>query len=216
MMSRNNECQIVKLEYGSQEWLDYRKGRLGGSDASAVLGLNDWKDNVELWKEKKGIVVSKNISNNENIKFGKQAEEHITALFALDHPEYELTVSKDIVYVKNDVLMASLDGQLIEKDTGRKGIFESKTTNVFSRLEMRKWENEVPDYYYVQLLHYLNVTGWDFAVLRCYFRHFQKFKDYLIERSDIENDIKMLEKAEMDFINSLSKATPPARILPRI
>lgn len=208
--------EIVKLEYGTQAWLDFRLGRLGGSDASVVLGLNAWKNNVDLWKEKKGIVAPRDISENANIQFGRQAEEHITALFALDHPEFELTVPKDVVYVKNGILTASLDGQLIEKGTGRKGIFEAKTTDIFSRAELSKWENGVPDYYFVQLLHYLNVTGWDFAVLRCYFRHQQRFKEYLIERSDVEEDIKMLEKAEMDFINSLSKATPPARILPRI
>ena len=211
-----SEFETVKLEYGSQEWLDFRKGRLGGSDASVVLGLNAWKNNIDLWKEKKGLVAPKDLSGNEKVKFGKEAEEHITALFALDHPEYEVTVPKNVVYVKKGVLMASLDGELIEKETGRKGIFEAKTTDCFSRLELQKWENGVPDNYYAQLLHYFNVTGWDFAVLRCYFRHAQQFKDYLFERSDSENEIKALEVAELLFITSLARPTPPALILPMI
>lgn len=208
--------ETVKLKYGTKAWLDFRNGRLGGSDASAVLGLNAWKSNVDLWKEKKGIVAVKDISDNPSVKFGKEAEAHITALFALDHPEYELTVPKDVVYVKNGVLMASLDGQLIEKETGRKGIFEAKTTDVFSRLELRKWEDSVPNYYYVQLLHYFNVLSCDFAVLRCYFRHSQYFKDYLFEWDDVKDDVAVLDKAEMDFISSLSTTIPPALILPSI
>lgn len=210
------EENTVKLKYGTQEWLDFRKGRLGGSDAGVVLGVNSWKTNIDLWKEKKGLTVPKDISDNANVKYGREAEEHITALFALDHPEYELTVPKDIVYVKHGVLTASLDGQLIERETGRKGIFEAKTTDTFSRLEYRKWENRLPDSYYAQLLHYLNVTGWEFAVLRCYFRHQQKFEEYLIERSDVESEIRLLETLEMEFIRSLERDTPPALILPRI
>lgn len=208
--------ETIKLEYGSKEWQEFRLGRLGGSDASVVLGLNSWKTNIDLWKEKKGLIAPKDLSKNESVSYGRAAEEHITALFALDHPEFDLVVPKDVVYVKNGVLMASLDGQLIERETGRKGILEIKTTDVFSRLELEKWNNGIPEYYYVQLLHYLNVMGWEFAILRCYFRHQQTFKDYVIEREDSKDDIVLLETAEMKFIDSLARSTPPARILPRI
>ena len=35
-----------------EEWLEYRKLGLGGSDASVVCGINKYKSPVELWMVK--------------------------------------------------------------------------------------------------------------------------------------------------------------------
>lgn len=35
-----------------EEWLEYRKQGIGGSDASVVCGINRYKSPVELWMEK--------------------------------------------------------------------------------------------------------------------------------------------------------------------
>ncbi|MDE5859902.1 MAG: YqaJ viral recombinase family protein [Oscillospiraceae bacterium] len=35
-----------------EEWLEYRKKGIGGSDASVVCGINKYKSPVELWLEK--------------------------------------------------------------------------------------------------------------------------------------------------------------------
>ncbi len=37
-----------------EEWLEYRKKGIGGSDASVVCGINKYKSPVELWLEKTG------------------------------------------------------------------------------------------------------------------------------------------------------------------
>lgn len=34
------------------EWLEYRKRGIGGSDASVVCGISQYKSPVELWMEK--------------------------------------------------------------------------------------------------------------------------------------------------------------------
>ena len=36
------------------EWLQARQGRIGGSDASAIVGMNPYRTNVELWQIKTG------------------------------------------------------------------------------------------------------------------------------------------------------------------
>ena len=46
---------IVNTENLSyEEWLEYRKTGIGGSDASVVCGINKYKSPVELWMEKTG------------------------------------------------------------------------------------------------------------------------------------------------------------------
>ena len=64
-------------------WLKNRKKYLGGSDVSCILGLNPYKTNVQLYREKKGIVEPDDLSDNPLVQYGTNAEEHIRALFTL-------------------------------------------------------------------------------------------------------------------------------------
>lgn len=37
-----------------EDWLEYRKAGIGGSDAAVVCGISRYKSPVELWMEKTG------------------------------------------------------------------------------------------------------------------------------------------------------------------
>lgn len=39
--------QMIRLK-SHEEWLNHRE-RIGGSDAAAIVGMNPYKSNVELW-----------------------------------------------------------------------------------------------------------------------------------------------------------------------
>lgn len=79
---------ITRIQFDSmEEWLVNRKG-IGGSDASAILGLNPYKTNQELWMEKKGQMYPVDISDKPYVKYGNDAEPLLRALFSLDYPEY--------------------------------------------------------------------------------------------------------------------------------
>lgn len=89
---------MVRASYfeTTDEWLKARKA-IGGSDAAALVGLNPYKTNIDLWREKTGRAAAPDISNEDYVKFGHDAEPHIRALFALEHPEY------DVGYVSNNM-----------------------------------------------------------------------------------------------------------------
>lgn len=38
------------------DWLQARVNRIGGSDASAIVGLNPYKTNIDLYMEKTGQI----------------------------------------------------------------------------------------------------------------------------------------------------------------
>ena len=207
------------------EWLRARKGKIGGSDAATVLGLNPYKTNQELYEEMIGVRTAADISDKPYVIYGTKAEEHIRALFALDHPEYQVDYYGDNMLVngKCPFAHASLDGELIELETGRKGIFECKTTELFSSMSKEKWDgNNIPDNYYIQVLHYLMVTEYEFVELRAQIK--SKWnnqirlttKDYHIERSEVEEDIQILLDAEKKFINKVNNRSQPSLILPNI
>lgn len=207
-----------------EEWLEARAGRIGGSDASAILGMNPYRTNIELWQIKTGRLIPEDISDKPYVKYGTEAEQHLRKLFELDFPEYEMRYVENNMFINDDYPFAhaSLDGWLTEKDTGRTGVWECKTTNILQSMQKEKWNHRIPDNYYIQLLHYLLVTGWDFAVLKAQLKYefdgevYLQTKHYRIERSEVEEDIQLLEAAERTFWKQVQERKRPALILPEI
>ena len=59
---------VRKYRFNSrEEWLQARKNHIGGSDASACVGMNPYKDNVQLWEEKKGLIIPEDISERDYV-----------------------------------------------------------------------------------------------------------------------------------------------------
>ena len=212
-----------KLFNSREEWLQGRKNHIGGSDAAACVGLNPYKDNVQLWEEKVGLVLPEDISDKDYVQYGTEAEEHLRALFALDHPEYKVFYDPDNMFTNSKYpwMHASLDGELLDS-TGRHGILEIKTTNIMNGAQWGKWDNRIPDNYYIQVLHYLLVTGYRFVVLRAHIRSDREedrrtaVRHYFIERSDVEEDLAMLLQEEKKFWQQVTHNIRPSRILPGI
>ena len=214
---------ITRIQFDSmEEWLVNRKG-IGGSDASAILGLNPYKTNQELWMEKKGQMSPMDISDKPYVKYGNDAEPLLRALFALDYPEYKVEYYDNnmIINKKYPWAHASLDGELMDPD-GRRGILEIKTTNILQSMQWEKWDNRIPDNYYIQVLHYLLVTEYDFVVLKAQLKRVRDgevrltTKHYHIERKEVLSDIKMLKEEEEAFWHSLQSRQKPGLLLPEI
>lgn len=214
---------ITRIQFDSmEEWLVNRKG-IGGSDASAILGLNPYKTNQELWMEKKGQMSPADISDKPYVKYGNDAEPLLRALFALDYPEYKVEYYDNnmIINKKYPWAHASLDGELMNPD-GRRGILEIKTTNILQSMQWEKWDNRIPDNYYIQVLHYLLVTEYDFVVLKAQLKRVRDgevrltTKHYRIEREEVLSDIKMLKEEEEAFWHSLQSGQELGLLLPEI
>ena len=212
----------MKILKDRNEWLKNRT-KIGGSDASAVVGLNPYLDNVTLWEIKTGKRQQEDISDKPYVQYGTQAEMHLRGLFRLDFPQYI------VEYVENNMFLndeypwahASLDGWLTDQD-GRKGILEIKTTEILQSMQKEKWNHQIPDNYYIQILHYLMVTGFDFAVLKAQLKTvfngvpYLQTKHYFIERSEVEEDIQYLANEEKKFWKQDQERKEPALILPEI
>lgn len=206
-----------------REWLEARKGHIGGSDASACVGMNPYKDNVTLWEEKMGLVIPEDISDKEYVRYGTEAEIHLRALFAMDYPQYQVFYEENNMFLNPAYpwMHASLDGELVDQG-GRHGILEIKTTNILQSMQKEKWKGQIPDNYYCQVLHYLAVTEYEFACLKAQLKRewngelYIVTKHYFIERKDVEKDIKYLVEAERKFWDCVIAGRRPDFILPAI
>lgn len=212
-----------KVFASREEWLQARNNRIGGSDAAAIIGLNPYMSNVDLWEIKTGRRQQEDISEKPYVKYGTEAEQYLRELFKLDHPEYEVEYQENNMFV-NDAYPwahASLDGWLCRTDNSR-GIWECKTANILNSRQKEKWDNRIPDNYYCQILHYLMVTEFQFVVLKAQLKYdygddvMCVTKEYRIERTEVEQDIRYLEEKEKEFLEFVMEDRKPALILPRI
>lgn len=207
-----------------EEWLAARSNYIGGSDASAVIGLNPYKSNVDLWAEKTGLVTPEDISDKPYVQYGHAAEGYLRELFALDFPEYEVSYTDNNLWLNDDYpyAHASLDGWLKDRD-GRFGVLEIKTTNILQSMQKEKWDHRIPDNYFCQVLHYLMVTGAEFAVLKAQLKYefsggdvMLQTKHYKIERAEVLEDIAYLAQQEANFWKFVQEKKKPALLLPEI
>lgn len=213
----------MKICNNHEDWLHARSGRIGGSDAAAILGCNPWMTNVQLWRYKTGKAKQKDISDKEVVKYGNNAEPLLRQLFVLDFPQYEVLYEENNIFFNDKIpwAHASLDGWLVDKETGRKGILEIKTSNIIQSSQKEKWKNRIPDNYYIQVLHYLMVTGFDFAVLKAQLKYdysdvMLNTRHYKIEREEVLEDIEFLKKAEKEFFEYIKNDMQPPLVLPVI
>jgi putative phage-type endonuclease len=139
----------VKMQtFDSREaWLKQRGLRIGGSDAACLIGMNPWKNNVQLFREKMHTVVDE--IDNDAMAYGREAEPVLRKLFALDHPELKVMYEENNLWT-NDMYPfahASLDGWISPDESGG-GIIEIKTATIRSRIQAQEWDGRIPNNYY--------------------------------------------------------------------
>lgn len=200
-----------------------KKRYTDGSDAAAIIGLNPYKTNIELWEEKTGIKEAPDISDKPYVIYGTKMEPILRESFQVKHPEYEIQHEENTI-IRHPVypfLFASLDGKLINKETGEFGILEIKTKKFHADRQKEDWKEGVPYNYYLQVLHYLNVTGAKFAKLFAeltYADDYQATKTYDFDIYDehIKNDMEYLLKKEIEFWKYVEDNKMPPLILPEV
>ena len=102
-------------------------------------------------------------------------------------------------------MRANLDGALIRKEDGSTGILEIKSTTINKwQYFQEEWgDDSMPQTYYCQCLHYMNVTGAEFVVLFAIamMPWCDETKTIIrrIERSEVLLDLMQLEADEEAF-----------------
>jgi putative phage-type endonuclease len=206
-----------------EEWLKHRMQGIGGSEISAVVGLNPYMSNVDLWELKTGAVEPEDISDKPYIKYGTQAEPLLRELFKLDFPQYEVFYEENNSFRNSKFpwALASLDGW-IRDENGRVGVWECKTTNILQSMQKEKWNHQIPSNYYCQVLFYMAVIEADFAILKAQLKTefegvpYLQTRHYFIERADVQEDMDYLMGKGAEFWESVKNKEKPGLLLPEI
>lgn len=187
----------VKTE-SHEEWKELRSHYIGGSDAAAVVGLNNYTTPYSLWAEKTGRLPG--FEGNLATEVGTFLEEFVAKKF---EEETGKKVRKSNLSFLNSLYpwaIANIDREVVGEDAG----LEIKTTD---SMNLKKFKGgEYPTNYYCQCVHYMAITGkkrWYLAVLIGN----REFKWFTIERDEAE--IEALMTAEEEFWKYVQNDTPP-------
>lgn len=192
-------AEITKIKTANHdEWLKLRSKYIGGSDAAAVVGLNQFSSPYALWAEKTGKVPG--FGGNLATEVGTYLEEFVAKKFEEETGKKVRKVNQSIFNSDYPWAIANIDRDIVGEDAG----LEIKTT---SELNLKKFKGgEYPANYYCQCVHYMAVTGkqrWYLAVLIGN----REFRWFVIERDEAE--IAALMDAEKAFWWHVEKNTPP-------
>lgn len=191
------------LTFGNRDqWLKGRMTGIGGSDASACMNRNRWKNARDLWAIKTCRQEPADISGSPAVIYGHRKEPQIRADFELDFEDtYKMQYVDNVTLqnIEHPYMLYSPDGLLIEKATGRKGIFEAKTHQIHDSNDWKAWREGIGyEEYFIQVLHGLNVTGFDFVCLRAELKRSPIYKQVRTYIFDIDDD-GIRESAQIVF-----------------
>ena len=183
-----------------EDWLEYRKQGIGGSDASVVCGISRYKSPVELWMEKTDQIPPQEAG--EAAYWGTQLESLVRAEFTKRTGIEVKQIKQLLQSEEHSFMLANLDGICEVPDVGT-CVFEAKTASAYKAGE---WEDTIPDEYALQLAHYMAVTGYKGAYVAVLIGG-NTFRWKFVDRD--EELISMLVELESAFWNHVQDCTPP-------
>ena len=204
------------LEYNNEaEWHQIRNKYIGGSDASILMNMNQYKNSIELWLEKTGKNKTPDLSQNKAVNRGNDSENILIEHFKINNPNYHVyKLNKTLRSVENNFMVANLDGVLSHEEYGT-GVLEIKTATCHSySVYLEKWKNDIPIEYYLQIQHYLSVTDYNYAILYADIRleyteeKRHEIKQYFIKR-DNEDINQIIEKEKEFYQYIINNVEPP-------
>ena len=163
----------------NEEWLQYRRMGIGGSDAAAVCGVSPWKTARELYQEKaEGIFRDEPEKNWVALEIGKRLEELVVQIFMRRTGLKPYAVRKMFRHPFYPFMLADVDYFVkIGEDVY---VVECKTSFSY---RMDEWaDGNVPLHYELQGRHYAAVTNTKGVIFLCL--HGNSEDTFLMRRID--------------------------------
>lgn len=181
----------LKDQLPTQEWIDNRKEYIGGSDVSSILQQNPYSTPLQVWMRKKGLQPP--IDSTPIMNFGHYFEPILAAHFEQVTGLKTRQVHKTYQHEEHSFLRANIDRMVLASGSEPTSLLELKTT---TSQRLKALDGEIPQEWFLQIQHYLGITGYEKAYLQIYERDTCTFHEpMLIDRADdliIENMGKLI------------------------
>lgn len=198
-----------------EEWLKARETRIGGSEASSLIGMNKYTSLHDLWERKiKGV---QSDVSNELIEYGNTMEPLLRELYRIKHPEMDVQYSGNTILYSKQYEWVSYSPDGLLWDGSRAGILEIKTSFIRNSDMNSEWKDSIPQNYFIQVLWGMICTGFEFVDLIAELRYLDgnsSIRQYHIEKIEVLDDMEYLlsesRKAWEHYFKS--KIEPPITI----
>lgn len=187
---------------GSDEWLEWRKTRIGASDSAIIMGISPYKTAYRLWEEKMGAKDPDPI--NERMQRGIDLEPK-----ARDAFEKLIGVSADprvFEHQEYPWMIASLDG-FGKVQQGNTFAVEIKCNG--NKNHQEAIDGRIPEHYQCQMQHQMAVTGLEWM----YYFSFDGENGIVLTLPRNDNFIDNLIEKEKEFYQSMVTFCPPPSTL---
>ncbi len=192
------------------QWLEYRRLGIGGSDVGAILGLSPFRTARDIYFDKIGMKFANEQKDNwVALEIGHLLEDLVAKIFSEQTGLNIFQEKKMFFHPDYPFMLADLD-YLVTMPDGTIAILEIKTTNYHARNHWWKDGKEVvPAYYEVQARHYMAVRGVEHAFFCCLYgnneseviiRHLQRDRQY---------EEELIFSEEYFWNNHVEKRIPP-------
>ena len=166
---------VSTLGMEKEEWLRYRKGGIGGSDAGAVCGLNPYRTAMEVYYDKTSDEIEE--IDNEAMRQGREFEEYVARRF-MEATGKKVRRANALYYDERYPFMyADVDRLVVGENAG----LECKTASPYMADQWK--DGKIPLSYQIQCYHYMSVfqaDAWYIAVLI----YGKEFQFHRIERDE--------------------------------
>ena len=166
---------VSTLGMEKEEWLRYRKGGIGGSDAGAVCGLNPYRTAMEVYYDKTSDEIEE--IDNEAMRQGREFEEYVARRF-MEATGKKVRRANALYYDERYPFMyADVDRLVVGENAG----LECKTASPYMADQWKGGKIQLS--YQIQCYHYMSVfqaDAWYIAVLI----YGKEFQFHRIERDE--------------------------------
>lgn len=202
--------KIATTSEREQAWLNHRTTGVGGSDMSAILGISHYATPLDIWLSKTGRNNPEKL-DSWAIRKGNSLEKDLRQWFKDTHPDMECYDGTNLSLTSrhHPHMLASLDGYLYDPSTESFGVLECKTANSYRAQDWRDDDGNprIPDYYMVQVQHYLAVTGWNWGYV---IADTSGVEPLIIRFERDDEDINVIVKAASEFWRFVESGQMPA------
>ena len=209
---------MVEVQSDRAGFAEDRLNGIGGSDASAILGMHSWTTPLKLYLIKTREIDRGEPSDPEAAQVGVMIEDLIAQLYEKRTGRKTRRRNKQIVHPEIDWMRVHIDRR-IDSVTDREGpgVLEAKNVSSFKAADW--WDAETgeptaPIMYQIQMQHALMVTGYKWGAFAALIGG-NRLVEFDVVRDDVF--IERLFKAEKEFWASVqahgtaSEAPPAAR-----
>jgi putative phage-type endonuclease len=180
---------------GSLEWLNFRRNKIGASDAAVIMHVSPWKKLITLWEEKIGLKEEK--SNTYHMKRGINLEPLARLYFnAMTGFRVEPDVCISFHY---PWMMASLDGY----DPKTNVVLEIKCPG--KEDQALAVQGKIPEKYYPQLQHQMAVMEVDYM----YYLSFNGIEGPILKVKRDQSYIEQMIEKEQIFYDCVANFVVP-------